>query len=69
MLRFSNLMLHQLHFHAVLRIDSENSFYEGPLVLLSVRHFLKHNVPLALLPLSLDYLLLIEGYAHTTDPA
>ena len=29
MLCFSNLMLHQLHFHAVLQIDSENSFYEG----------------------------------------
>ena len=28
MLYFSNLMLHQLHFHALLRIDSENSFYE-----------------------------------------
>ena len=32
MLYFSNLMLHQLHFHAVLRIDSENSFYEGTMV-------------------------------------
>ena len=77
MLCFSHLMLHQLHFHAVLRIDSENpfyqgtmvcqwrpisscitshclivqghfvkvkrSFYEGPLVLLIVCHFLMHK--------------------------
>ena len=32
MLYFSNLMQHQLHFHALLRIDSENSFYEGTMV-------------------------------------
>ena len=32
MLYFSNLMLHQLHFRALLRIDSENSFYEGTMV-------------------------------------
>ena len=32
MLYFSNLMLQQLHLHAVLRIDSENSFYEGTMV-------------------------------------
>ena len=24
-----HFMQHQLHFHALLRIDSENSFYEG----------------------------------------
>ena len=32
MLYFSNLMLHPLHFHALLQIDSENSFYEGTMV-------------------------------------
>ena len=32
MLYFFNLMLQQLHLNAVLRIDSENSFYEGTMV-------------------------------------
>ena len=32
MLYFSNLMLHQLHFNVVLRIDRDNSFYEDTMV-------------------------------------
>ena len=36
----------QLHFHSVLRIDSENSFCEGTIVFPIVPHFLMHNVPL-----------------------
>ena len=46
MLYFSHLILNQLHFHTVLRIDSENSFCEGTMVFPIVPHFLRHNVPL-----------------------
>ena len=46
MLYFWHLMLNQLHFHSVLRIDSENSFCEGTIVFPIVPHFLMHNVPL-----------------------
>ena len=46
MLYFSHLMLNQLHFHTVLRIDSENSFCEGTMVFPIVPHFLTHSVPL-----------------------